>query len=334
MWLVSSGQPPILPISQVPSPPTIQMIAVAHTNRAIPVSVTVAPAVAAPPHSLVSFGFTYGAGSQYWTPEARSALESTAASLASYLVVGTPVTITVNVSGINSPSSGTLAYASVNFAGGGAGFYRTVVQSEIITGVDANGGAADASITYNWSYPWALGNSVTGSEYDFKAVALHELLHTVGILTGTGGNPTGADRNWTTYDSFLATATGIPAIGDDFRIVGGLVGNFTGAGGGLYFAGPNAVAVYGGPVPLYTPGTWSEGSSVSHVDQLAGYVMNPFSGYGLGTRILAPVEIAMLRDLGYTVRDQPLVYAILLIGLRLRLRRKACRTPNSGPFRR
>ena len=284
---------------------------------AIPVSVSIAPAppVAPPAQNLVSFGFVYGAGSQYWTPEARSALESTAASLASYFVVGAPVTITVNVSGINSPSSGTLAYASVNFTGGGTGFYRTLVQSEIITGTDANGTTADASITYNWSYPWALGNSVGGSEYDFKAVALHELLHTVGILTGVGGNPATADRNWTTYDSFLVTSTGTPVIGNDYRIVSGLVGNFTGAGGSLYFGGPNAVAAYGGPVPLYTPGTWSDGSSVSHVDELSGYVMNPFSGFGVGARVLHPVEVAILRDLGYTVRDAPLVYAFLLLFL-------------------
>lgn len=280
---------------------------------AIPVSVAVAPAVAPPVQSVVSFGFVYGAGSQYWTPEARSALESTAASLASYFVVGAPVTITVNVSGINSPSSGTLAYASVNFTGGGAGFYRTVVQSEIITGTDANGSTADASITYNWSYPWALGNSVSGSEYDFKAVALHELLHTLGFLTGTGGNPAGADRNWTTYDSFLATSNGTPVIGNDYRIVSGLVGSFTGAGGGLFFGGPNAVAAFGGPVPLYTPGPWEEGSSVSHVDELAGYLMTPFSGFGVGVRVLHPVEIAILRDLGFTVRDTPLVYAFLLL---------------------
>lgn len=71
---------------------------------------------------------------------------------------------------------------------------------------------------------------------------------------------------------------------------------------------------------MYTPGTWESGSSVSHVNQLPGYVMNPFSSRGLGTRVLTPVEVAILRDLGYTVRDTPLVYAFLLIGL-LRRRR-------------
>ena len=43
MWLVSSWQLPISPISHVPSPPRIQMIAVAHTNRAMPASVTRKP---------------------------------------------------------------------------------------------------------------------------------------------------------------------------------------------------------------------------------------------------------------------------------------------------
>ncbi len=273
---------------------------------AVPVSVTVAAAVAAPTQSLVSFGFSYGAGSQYWTTEARGALESTAALLASYLVVATPVTITINVSGVNSPSSGTLAYASTDFTGGGAGYYRTVVQSEVISGTDPNGGAADGSITYNWSYPWALGDTVSGSEFDFKAVAMHELLHTLGILTGTG-DPANLDRNWTIYDSFLSTAGGVRVISGNYTVDSGYLAVFTGAGGGLYFAGANAVAAYGGPVPLYSPGTWASGSSVSHVDELSGFVMNPFYYRGLGTRVLTPVEIAILRDLGYTVRDTPLV---------------------------
>lgn len=287
---------------------------------AVPVSVAVAAAVAVVP-SQVNFAFAYGAGAQYWTAEARGALDATAAALASYFVVSAPVTITVSVSGINSPSSGTLAYAWVDFTGTSAGFYPTLVQSEILSnGVDANGGTADASITYNWYYPWALGSSVNGSQYDFKAVALHELLHTLGFLTGTG-SPTALDRNWTTYDSFVANSAGVRVISGDYTVGAAYLADFTGGNGGLYFAGPNAVAAYGGPVPLYTPSTWANSSSVSHVNQLSGYVMNPSSNRGLGVRVLTPVEIAMLRDLGYTVRDTPLVYAFVLLGL-VRRRRK------------
>jgi len=38
MWLVGIRQPPMPPISQVPRPPRIQMIAVAHTKRESPAS--------------------------------------------------------------------------------------------------------------------------------------------------------------------------------------------------------------------------------------------------------------------------------------------------------
>ena len=44
------------------------------------------------------------------------------------------------------------------------------------------------------------------------------------------------------------------------------VANLTGAGGGLYFDGPNAVAAYGGLVPLFTPNPWESGTSVVHFD--------------------------------------------------------------------
>ena len=41
---------------------------------------------------------------------------------------------------------------------------------------------------------------------------------------------------------------------------------------------------------------------MSHVNALPGYLMDPFYGYGMGVRALSPVEVAMLRDLGYRVR--------------------------------
>ena len=47
MWLVSRWQLPMFPISQVPNPPRIQMIAVAQKKRAIPVNVTRKPSTSA-----------------------------------------------------------------------------------------------------------------------------------------------------------------------------------------------------------------------------------------------------------------------------------------------
>ncbi|MBU3706566.1 MAG: hypothetical protein FGM50_07765, partial [Mycobacterium sp.] len=283
------------------------------------VTVGIAPALNPP---AVSFAFSYGSGSQFWTADARAALESAAASLASYFVVNTPRTITVDVLGSNSPSSNNLAYASVGFTSYSPGFYGTVVQQKILTGVDSNGAAADALISYNWGQPWALGNTVPGGpsgQYDFKSVAIHELLHTVGFLTGADNNP--SNVNWTTYDRYLVTSNGTVVVDPNNYTFSGYNANFTGGNGGLFFGGPNAVAAYGGYVPLYTPGTWAPGSSVSHVNQLGGFVMNPFYGTGLGPRVLSATEVGILRDLGYTMNNSPGVAAFIVFFLVRRRRR-------------
>lgn len=266
----------------------------------LPVAVTVA---VAPSVGQVAFNFTFtGTG---WTTQTQSAIQSTAASLASYLVVNNPVTLNYTVNGIDDSGSGTLASAWTNFTSGSSGFYQTVSQSKILTGVDSNGASADAQLSWNFAYRWGT-DSVTFRQYDMKAVALHEMLHALGFLTGVESSP---NTNYTVFDSFLTTATGADPIGANYVWDPADLTNLTGGNGGLYFAGPNAVAAYGGLVPLYTPGSWESGSSISHVDDLAGYVMNPASNTGPGTRVIDAVELAMLKDLGYTVNSQPSVYA-------------------------
>ena len=263
----------------------------------VPVNVTISPAG-------VTFDFVYGTGSQFWSDSARSALETAATSLASYIVVGTPVTITYSVTGEQDPNSTFLASAYANFSSGSPGYYATVVQKKITTGVDSNGSAADGGITWNFAFPWEYGDSVAGNEYDFQSVAIHEMLHTLGFITGAG-SPSSLDQNWTTYDSFLRAVDGAAVIDGSYTYIPAYTANLTGGNSGLYFAGPNAVSAYGGYLPLYTPGTWSSGSSISHVDPnrvAAGtYIMEPFYDFGPGVRTIGAVEQGILKDLGYTV---------------------------------
>lgn len=291
-------------------------------SLAMPVSVAVLPAVPLPaplpappppPAPLppppgpggVSFTFDYARGPEFWTPEARGALESTAARLASYFVSPQPVAINLVVSGVSAPGAPNIASAWVGFTGEGPGFYPTVVQHKIQTGIDANGPQPDAVVTVNFAESWFFGDGVPGNAYDFKTVVLHELLHALGFLSGTGELPN-PDRHWNTYDQFLRAPDGSPVIDDAFALKPQYLANLTGGNGGLFFAGPNAVAAFGGPVPLFTPDPWASSSrSLSHVNALPGYLMAPFYGYGQGVRMISPVEIAMLRDLGYTVVPQP-----------------------------
>ncbi len=286
----------------------------------VPVTVAVSPAA-------ITFNFVYGTGSQYWTPEARAALNAAATRLASSIVVSRPVTLTYDVVGDNNSGSGWIGTSFAKFTSNSPGYYGTVVQTNIITGTDANGSATDSQIGMNFAYPWALGDTVPSSQYDFQSVATHELFHTLGMMTGLGSNPGSIDRNWTTYDSYLATVDGTAVIGPNYVWNATYTPNLTGGNGGLFFNGPNAVAAYGGLIPLYTPGTWTSGSSLTHLDPADAppgttYLMDPADGRGIGVRTPTPVELAILEDLGYTVY-QPGGYAVFFIGFFLRRRQRS-----------
>lgn len=285
-------------------------------------SVSVAQGAQAP---ALRFQFIYGSGSQYWSPEARAALESAATKLAGYLVVSSPVTITYAVTGSSSPLSSTLASAGSDFIDPATGFMQTVVQKKIQTGVDGNGAAADGDITWNFGPSWGFGNTVSNTQYDFQSTAMHELLHTLGFLSyaDRAGNNTG--RTWTIFDSYLVNSNGTAVIGTDYRWNTAYNSNLTGGSGGLFFGGPNAVAAYGGRVPLYTPFPYESGSSLSHLDDdsFAGAnekLMNAVSGQGKGVRVLSPVELGVLADIGYQLA--PNTSALMFVGFAFLRRRK------------
>jgi len=270
--------------------------------------------------SLLQFQFVYGSGSQLWSPAARSSLESAAAALAAYIVVDSPVVVTFDVTGEFSLLSSTLATAGSDFSTAGPGFLPTVVQHKILTGVDSNGSDADGDINWNFAQNWATGDSIAYGQYDLESVALHELTHTLGFLSYTDQPGSNTGTTWTVFDSFLVNADGTTAIGSDYIWRNAYTPNLTGGNGGLYFGGTNAVAAFGGLVPLYTPGSWESGSSISHLNDRTftgsnRTLMNAQVFSGKGIRVLSPVELGILADLGYTIAPQPGSAALAFVGV-------------------
>lgn len=270
--------------------------------------------------SLLQFQFVYGSGSQLWSPAARSSLQSAAAALAAYIVVDAPVVVTFDVTGEFSPLSSTLATAGSDFTTAGPGFLPTVVQHKILTGVDSNGSDADGDINWNFAQNWATGDSIAYRQYDLESVALHELTHTLGFLSYTDQPGSNTGTTWTVFDSFLVNADGTKVIGSNYLWSNAYTPNLTGGNSGLYFSGPDAVAAYGGPVPLYTPSSWESGSSVSHLNDRTftgsnRKLMNAQVFSGQGIRTLTPVELGILADLGYTIAPQPGSAALAFIGV-------------------
>jgi hypothetical protein len=275
----------------------------------------------------ITFSFDYGSGSQLWSSAARAELQSAAIYLSSYFVATQPVDITYDVVGQFSLLGPTLAFSGSDLTSTDSGFYPTVVQNKILTGQDSNGAAADGTITWNFGYSWAYGDSVGTGQYDFESTAMHELLHTFGFISAvdSAGNNTGT--NWTTFDSFIVTSNGTSVIGGDDKWKTAYNTNLTGGNGGLYFGGAGAVAAYGHRVPLYTPNPWQSGSSMSHLDDntFTGSItqlMNAASDTGIGVRTLSSFEIGIMKDLGYTMVSQSPGAAVLILALMLVRRRK------------
>ncbi|MDF2828187.1 MAG: hypothetical protein K0R01_1470, partial [Mycobacterium sp.] len=106
----------------------------------------------------ITFSFNYTTGAQYWSTEARDALRSVADRMATQFLVTAPVVITYDVTAENSTESEKLAAAGSNLVSETAGFLRTVVQNKLISGVDANGSAADGEIEWNFAHAWGLGD--------------------------------------------------------------------------------------------------------------------------------------------------------------------------------
>ncbi|MGV0837063.1 Ig-like domain-containing protein [Mycolicibacterium thermoresistibile] len=267
----------------------------------------------------IEFEFLFTTGAEHWTAERREALQRAADDLVLYLLVDAPVLLVYDVTGLDDPESWVLASAGSSTISEAPGFWQTVVQNKLLTGVDANGAAADGRITWNFGAPWALGDTVGTDEYDVASTAIHELLHSFGFLSYTETPGANTDRYWTVYDSFLVTADGVRPFNRRYEWDPSYDRSLTGADGGLYFGGAHAVAAYGGLVPLYTPAPWQQGSSISHLDDdtFTGanqMLMNAATDTGPGIRVLSAVEIAILRDLGYQVTPPPPSYMLALVG--------------------
>ena len=278
-----------------------------HTNLLEPLRpIGSSPARLLVNQRAVRFEFDYVEGAEHWTPERRDALQRATDALIVYFRVRQPVVLTYSVRGLDDPDTDTLASAGSGLRSGSPGFWDTVVAHKLLTGVDVNGAQADGAINWNFGYGWGLGETVGADEFDFRTVAMHELLHSFGFLSYTEEPGANDDRRWATLDRYLVTATGQRPIGRDYRWDSSFDEYLVGADGGLYFGGRHAVAAYGGYVPLFTPGPWEDGSSGSHTDDqtfqgLDRLLMNAKVATGPGVRTLSAVEIGILRDLGYTV---------------------------------
>lgn len=271
----------------------------------------------------LNFVFTYsdaaGVGFNDATQGAarKAALEQTAALLNTYLP-GYNGTIRMTVDGAET-TDGVLAAAGSNFNASNAcdaGFNaRGDVGIIALGGADPNSGAADGTVTVNFEdQTWGLGDTISGSDFDFKSTMLHELLHAMGFAHSVNqdgssacSQAAGSPAGFGPYDRYLGDSNGLIIDQSSFVLDGTRWGSVvTGGAGtaGVQWQGPQGRASNNSAaIPLYTPTTYSNGSSVSHLDDdfytSQALLMESATGPGQGTRTLSNMEVGILKDLGY-----------------------------------
>ncbi|MEW5811316.1 MAG: Ig-like domain-containing protein [Actinomycetota bacterium] len=256
-------------------------------------------------HRAITYDITW-IGDE-WTADRKAAFQRSADYIAGFFVVKTPVVIKYQLTAINDPNAIFTAETLTPFTDP-PGYLQSVIQKAVITGVDDMEGATQGFFDWNFALPWATGDVIADDEYDFQNTARHELLHSFGFYTLTGTRED--NLGWlSVYDSFLTTADGTSLVGPDGRLTADAYDYIEGLHGGVYFGGPHAIAAYGKPIPL---STWSE-SSVSHLDRSVfsgdDYKLMNDKSPGPGwhdVRYISPIEYAILQDIGFTMRPEPI----------------------------
>ncbi len=278
--------------------------------------------LAAPAQITFTFIYTDAAGTGFNSSGQlgvdRKAALAQAGVLLSDLFPTYTATITMLVDGTESDDStvatAASAFTSTEAVACTAGYNRGDIGIKILGGTDPSPGIADGTISVNFEdFIWDLDDVVDPAQLDFKSIMLHQFLHAVGFASSV--TEAGADRcgntepmagGWNPFDEFLANTVGNFINGSwvmdtaswDVAVIGG-TGN-----SGILWLGPNATAANGGnPVPLYTPTTYNDGSSISHLDDdfftTQDLLMEANPVFGPGPRTLSAIATGMLRDIGF-----------------------------------
>jgi len=200
---------------------------------------------------------------------------------------------------------GFLAAAAPAFINGAGGFVGGTLYDHITTGVDPTPGAGayDAMIIYDFGFAYPYNNDWAqdpGARLDLFSITLHEATHALGFLSLIGPNGTSnVIGMWSIFDRMMHTGSGTPVIHPVTRqfavTTADLLSNT------LVYSGLRCPSTQ----PIYSPGAWSAGSSLSHFDMNRSgvrYVMRPATGGG-ADRAYTPEETEVLCEMGYTLKN-------------------------------
>jgi hypothetical protein len=171
---------------------------------------------------------------------------------------------------------------------------------------DYYAGYPDIMIAFNANFDtgaqfyYGSGDSPS-NQYNFTTLALHEIGHGLGMMGGM--TVSSGSGSWTyqyIYDTFTEDSAGTKL----FSYTSPSLALGTTLQSAVYFNGSNAQAGNGGSrVQLFTPATWRQGSSYSHVAESFNSTSNALMTYSLSpgedNYDPGPVVMGILKDIGW-----------------------------------
>ncbi len=258
-----------------------------------------------------------------FTPEAQAAFQLAVDIWETQITSSVPIKVTAQWSALGDGILGSAGPTSLmrDFTNAPqSGTFYPIALANKLAGSDLKSSQAD--ITANFSSvrdDWYFGAGATpAGKYNFTSVVLHELGHGLGWVGSE--DYSGGTGSWGYQSSFSSTL--YPAIYDSFVVNGTgqrmlpsetfvnpstALGSFY-TSNDLFVDGTQAKAANGGISPkLYAPTTWSDGSSVSHLDETTYPKGNPNSlmtyAISSGESIYDPGPIVrgLFADMGWAI---------------------------------
>lgn len=188
------------------------------------------------------------------------------------------------------------------------GFQGGLVYEHLTSGSDPRDDAPDGTIAVDFGFEWNSDRDApTSREFDLYSGLLHEVTHALGFFSAVGEDSQSELLNddgeglFSLLDSFLFRASEERFL----FLPGGEINSESDdvLSSDLFFNAPLTITSFSEAPPVFAPPTFFAGSSIAHWDPAVGpeAVMLPVLGRGIERRELAPWEIQMLGDLGYTL---------------------------------
>lgn len=250
-----------------------------------------------------------------FTPQAEAAFERAVAAWERALV--SPVKIRVQASFTAFDNPAVLGGARPSRAiKSEDGLWRPSALADVEAGRDVTPGEPDIVAQLSADYPrWHFGSGpAPRGASDFTSVVLHELAHGLGftgaiVSDGDGTIAWGFGRSEPApgvFDKLITDEEGAGVVGTYANGSRELADVLT--GGALTWGG-RPVDDATGPIELFAPPAWQQGSSVYHLDEDAypagtdGSLMTPALYDGETIRTPGRLTICLLADLGWEVAE-------------------------------